>query len=151
MVIAAAAIAVAVPASVLAIRTVLPHQQPEPIAAAVADFATLRMTVEDPPRTAAPDLSDTRFALYHMGAGTLAGLEVDGFLYKDANGHRVLIYRSTEPFPVASGAHMTPAGDWRAEVAGVQLLCTQQPHAMLALATDPSALEEVAAVLGIDG
>lgn len=134
-----------------AISSLVAEGQPAPIAAAVADFTNVRMAVAEPPHAAAPDLSDTSFELYHTGSGNLAGLEVDGFMYKDADGRRLLIYRSAVPFPVAGGATLTSAdGPWRAAVDGIQLLCTQEPHALLALAEDEAALEELAAVLDID-
>ncbi len=140
-----------VAAGLFAITSLVPERQPAAIAAAVSDFSSVRMAVAEPPRSGAPDLSGTSFELYHTGAGNLAGLEVDGFMYKDADGRRLLIYRSAVPFPVAGGATLTSAdGPWRAAVDGIQLLCTQEPHALLALAEDEAALEELAAVLDID-
>ena len=125
--------------------------QPEPIAAAVADFVNGRMVADSTPRSAAPDLTGTPFRLAYTGSGTLHGQAVDAFMYKDDTGRRVLIYRSEEPFPVPPGATMTDEnGPWRAMVDGIALLCSSEPHAILALADDPAALDDLAQDMGID-
>jgi hypothetical protein len=126
--------------------------QPAPIARAVADFRQGRMPTEAPSAAAAPDLTPLNLSLTSAGSGTLDGLHVDAYSYRDASGRRLLIYLSDTTFPVAAGARQAaPDGPWRARVSDLELLCSEQPHALLALSDDAALLDRLARQLDIQG
>ncbi len=124
--------------------------QPAPIARAVADFRQGRIPTEAPSAAAAPDLSSLNLILTGAGSGSLDGLHVDAYSYRDASGRRLLLYVSDTPFPTAAGARQTTAhGPWRARVSDLELLCSQLPHALLAVSDDAALLDRLARRLDI--
>ena len=52
----------------------------------------------------------------------VGALSVDAYAYRDDRGHRLLLYLSDRPFPVAAGAHRSqqPEGPWVASDSGVE-------------------------------
>jgi hypothetical protein len=126
--------------------------QPAPIVRAVADFRQGRMPTEAPSAAAAPDLTPLSLSLTSAGSGTLDGLHVDAYSYRDPSGRRLLLYLSDTTFPVAAGARqVAPDGPWRARVSDLELLCAQQPHALLAISDDAALLDRLARELDIQG
>lgn len=146
----AVAASVVVIASAFAAVRLLP-QQPAPIAQAVADFREGRLPGETA-SAPAPDLSAIGLELAASGSGSLHGLAVDAYAYRATDGDRVLLYLSEEVFPVARGARQrAPDGPWRASSDGIELLCAQEPHALLALSDDAALLHELGDRLAIEG
>lgn len=143
-----ASLALVLAGSLTAVR--LTAGQPAPIAQAVADFRQVRMPTEAPASAPGPDLSALELSLTSSGSGPLDGLHVDAYTYRDPQGRRLLLFLSDESFPVADGARQSVAGGpWRARVADLELLCSDRPHALLALSEDPVLLEGLADRLGI--
>lgn len=145
-----AAVVVLVIGSFAAIQ--LQYDQPAPITRAVADFREERMPTEAPSAAPALDLAPLSLSLTSAGSGSLEGLHVDAYNYRDAAGRRLLLYLSETPFPVAAGARQTTrTGPWRARIGGLELLCSSQRHALLAISDDPALLDRLAAQLDITG
>jgi hypothetical protein len=125
-------------------------EQPAPIARAVADFKQARLPTEARAHDPAPDLAAISLSLAGSGSGTLEGLAVDAYSYRAPDGRRLLLYLSETTFPVASGARQSgPEGPWRARVGDLELLCSQEPHALLAISDDPELLGRLAEQLDI--
>ena len=126
-------------------------RQPISIARAIEDFRSDRLPVSRMPSHRPPDLSGLGFQLVGTGSGEVGGLAVDAFGYRDASGHRLHVYLSERPFPVAVGAHLSdrPDGPWTAEGDEVELLCAQRPYPLLAISDDTAALRGVAAHLAV--
>lgn len=126
-------------------------EQPVAIAAAVSDFRTGRLPVAGAPRRPAPDLTTVGLKLSTSGAGEVGNLPVDAYVYRDAEGRRVLLYLSDRPFPVAAGARHAGGADtpWIARDGDVELLCAQRPHALLLLAGQRDTLQRAADALGV--
>lgn len=130
----------------------LKAEQPAPISRAVADFRQGRMPTEAPSGAPAPDLAPIRLSLASAASGKLDGLSVDAYSYRDPEGRRLLLYTSKTIFPVAEGARQaTPDGPWRARIGDLELLCSQEPHALLAISDDATLLDELAEQLEIKG
>ncbi len=126
--------------------------QPAPIARAVADFRQGRLPIEAPTTADAPDLTPLSLSLTSAGSGFLDGLPVDAYSYRDAAGRRLLLYLSDTAFPVAAGARQAVRdGPWRAHISDLELLCAQQPHALLAVSDDAALLDRLARQLAIEG
>jgi len=106
-----------------------------------------------PPARPAPELPGTGLSLVAQGGGAVGALAVDAYAFHDDRGHRLLLYLSDRPFPVAAGAHRSPQPEcpWVASDSGVEMLCASDPKALLALSDDAALLRRVAAVLGVQG
>jgi len=145
-----AAVVLAVAVTVWAL-TAWPSRQPGPIAEAVSDYRGARLAVSGPSGHPAPELTGTGLGLVAEGGGAVGTLDVDAFVYRDDRGHRLLLYLSDRPFPVAAGAHRSdrPGGPWVASDSGVHLLCASRPESLLALSDDAGLLRRVASVLGV--
>lgn len=128
-----------------------PARQPAPIARAIDDFRSDRLPAGRPSSMRALDLSGLGFELVGVGSGEVGDLAIDAFGYRDASGHRLHVYLSQRPFPVAVGAHLSdrPDGPWTAGGDGVELLCAQRPYPLLAISDDPAALRGLAAHLEV--
>ncbi len=130
----------------------LTAEQPAPIARAVADFRQGRMPTEAPSKAPAPDLAAIDLSLASSASGKLEGLSVDAYSYRNSQGRRLLLYTSDRVFPIAAGARQTtPDGPWRARIGDLELLCSQEPHALLAISDDAALLDELAKQLEIKG
>ena len=126
--------------------------QPAPITRAVADFHQGRMPTEAPSGSVAPDLASLDLSLTSAGSGQLDGLHVDAYSYRDGSGRRLLLYLSDTTFPIATGARQTSRnGPWRARVGDLELLCAEEPHALLAISDHSALLDQLALQLKIDG
>lgn len=146
------ATAAAVSALAAVVVLVLPAGQPAPIARAVADFREGRIPTARDASVPAPDLSAMSLRLVASGTGSLDGQRVDAYGYRDTSGHRLLLYLSDTAFPVAAGAsRASPDGPWRARIDGLELLCSDRPHALLAVSDDAQMLAGLARALAILG
>lgn len=140
-------VAIASVAGVLIVR----EEQPAVIAAAVQEFRSeSQAPVSTPPSDPAPDLTSAGLTLDAQNAGRLDEMKVDVFHYRDSTGHRLTVYVAESPFPVAAGARRSGEdGPWRASAGGLELLCSQVPHSLLAVSSDALVLEKAAEAMGI--
>jgi len=128
-------------------------RQPGAIAEAVGDYRGARLAASGPAARPPPELTGAGLSLVAQGGGAVGALAVDAYAYRDNVGHRLLLYLSDHPFPVAAGAHHSsqPEGPWVGSDSGVEMLCASRPEAFLALSGDAALLRRVAAVLGVQG
>lgn len=127
-------------------------QQPASITQAVIDYQNKRLPAEGPAGRPAPDLAGMGFTVTAGGSGVVGSVRVDGFSYLDAQGRRLQLYLSSEPFPEAAGALMVfdrPNSPWMASSNEIRMLCSQQPFPLLALSEDSGVLEELSDYLGV--
>lgn len=129
-------------------------EEPPSLRQAVADFAAERLPGAELPEQRAPDLAGLRLQPVGAGGGAYAGLDVDGFAYRDDAGRRVVVYLSDEPFPEAPGAeHLAPAsaadGPWIVHRGDVTMLCARFPHALLVVGRDEQLVRDAATELGV--
>ena len=125
--------------------------EPPALRAAVADFAAQRLPGAQLPDQRAPDLSRLQLQPIGAGGGADAGLDVDGYAYRDPAGRRVVLYLSDEPFPEAPGAELLagPDGPWVARRGDVVVLCARVPHALLVVGQDDELVRSTAGALGV--
>lgn len=142
-----------VAAAVVLVVTVGGSPTPEPpsLRQAVADYSAERLPGAQLPDQRAPDLSGLRLQPAGAGGGTYAGLEVDGFAYRDPAGRRVVLYLSDEPFPQAPGAEQLSGDDgpWIVRRGDVTVLCARLPHALLVVGEDDRLVRSTAQALGV--
>ncbi len=126
-------------------------REPPPLRQAVADFTAEQLPGSQLPDQRAPDLSRLQLQPVGAGGGTYAGLEVDGYAYRDPAGRRVVLYLSDEPFPEAPGAQRLAGedGPWVVERGDVVVLCARVPHALLVVGQDDQLVHEAAGALGV--
>ena len=140
-------------AAVVALVVVLGRGTPEPPALreAVADFSAEQLPGARLPDERAPDLSRLQLQPVGAGGGTYAGLDVDGYAYRDPAGRRIVLYLSDEPFPEAPGAERLAGedGPWVAERGDVVVLCARVPHALLVVGQDDQLVRSAASALGV--
>ena len=125
--------------------------EPPSLRQAVADFTAQRLPGAQLPDLSAPDLSQLDLQPVGAGGGTYAGLDVDGYAYRDPAGRRVVVYLSDEPFPEAPGAQLLagPDGAWVVERGDVIILCARVPHALLVVGQDDRLVRSAASALGV--
>jgi hypothetical protein len=122
--------------------------QPEAIEELVGDFrgdVVLTGSVR-------PDLPEVLGDLELTGAadGSVEGLDVVVHRYRDAAGHRVAVYRSDRPFPVAAGADRDPVrSTWHASIGGVEVFCAEDPFHALVIGDDRREVGLAAALLNL--
>lgn len=125
--------------------------EPPSLRQAVADFTAQRLPGAQLPAQRAPDLSQLRLQPVGAGGGTYAGLDVDGYAYRDPAGRRVVLYLSDKPFPEAPGAERLAGkdGPWVAQRGDVVVLCARNPHALLVVGQDDELVRSTAFALGV--
>lgn len=125
--------------------------EPASLRAAVADFSAERLPGDELPVRRAPDLSRLQLQPVGAGGGSYAGLDVDGYAYRDPVGRRIVLYLSDEPFPEAPGAQLLAGADgpWVVERGDVVVLCARVPHALLVVGQDQELVTDAADVLGV--
>ena len=125
--------------------------EPPSLRQAVADFSAQRLPGSQLPVQRAPDLSVLDLQPIGAGGGTYAGLEVDGYAYRDPAGRRVVLYLSDEPFPEAPGAERLAGedGPWVVQRGDVIVLCARLPHALLVVGQDDELVRSTANALGV--
>src|SRR5215472_6577760 len=119
-------------------------------AGALATYRQDQLPGTSVPAQAAPDLSRLSLHLAGAAAGRVGGVAVTVFVYRDAAGGRVTLYRSTRPFTEAAEAHELHGreGAWTAQAGGVAILCGRGAHSLLILGPDPAIVRRVGALLG---
>ena len=126
---------------------------PEPgaLREAVQDYAAGQLPGAGLPEGAAPDLSALRLQPVGAGGGTYAGLDVDGFAYRDPAGRRVVLYLSDRPFPEPADARRLAGtdGPWIADRDDVVVLCARLPHSLLVVGQDRALVRSAASALGV--
>jgi hypothetical protein len=124
---------------------------PPVIGRAVADFSAQQLPGAQLPEQAAPDLSQLDLQPFGAGGGSYAGLDVDGYAYRDPAGRRVVLYMSDQPFPEAPGAQRLAGADgpWIVRRGDVIVLCARLPHALLVVGQDDRLVRSTARVLGV--
>ena len=146
------ALAAAAAAVVALIATVgAGTDEPPSLREAVADFTAQRLPGAEVPEQRAPDLSALDLQPVGAGGGDYAGLEVDGYAYRDPAGRRVVLYLSDDPFPEAPGARQLAGedGPWVARRGDVVVLCARLPHALLVVGEDDQLVRSAASALGV--
>lgn len=125
--------------------------EPASLQEAVADYTAQELPGAQLPAERAPDLSALDLQPVGAGGGSYAGLQVDGYAYRDPVGRRVVLYLSEEPFPEAPGAQMLSGegGPWVVERGDVIVLCASLPHALLVVGQDDQLVRSTASVLGV--
>jgi Putative zinc-finger len=113
---------------------VLASDQPPAIEALVAEFHGDRRLDGAAPPTLPEHLGD--LALIGVAAGNVNGLSVVGHRYRDPAGHGVTVYRADRSFPMAEGARPGQGRTWRAQLDGVELLCSDRPFPALVVGDD---------------
>ena len=128
-----------------------PGDEPPSLRQAVADFTAQELPGAQLPEERAPDLSELDLQPVGAGGGSYAGLEVDGYAYRDPAGRRVVLYLSDQPFPEAPGARMLAGedGPWVVERGEVVVLCARLPHALLVVGQDDQLVLSTASALGV--
>ena len=126
-------------------------REPPALREAVADFIAEQLPGSQLPDQRAPDLSRLQLQPVGAGGGTYAGLEVDGYAYRDPAGRRVVLYLSDDPFPEAPGAQRLAGedGPWVAQRGDVVVLCARVPHALLVVGQDDQLVRSTASALGV--
>ncbi len=125
--------------------------EPPSLREAVADFTAQQLPGAELPEQEAPDLSQLRLQPVGAGGGRYAGLDVDGYAYRDPAGRRVVLYLSDQPFPEAPGAQRLAGedGPWVARRGDVIVLCARVPHALLVVGQDDALVRSTASALGV--
>jgi len=125
--------------------------EPPSLREAVADYSAQRLPGAQLPQQRAPDLSQLGLQPIGAGGGSYAGLDVDGFAYRDLTGRRLVLYLSDQPFPEAPGAERLAGkdGPWLARRGDVVVLCARDPHALLVVGQDKELVRSAASALGV--
>lgn len=125
--------------------------EPPSLRQAVADFSAGQLPGAQLPAVGAPDLSQLDLQPVGAGGGTYAGLDVDGYAYRDPAGRRIVLYLSDEAFPEAPGARRLAGedGPWVAQRGDVIVLCARLPHALLVVGQDDELVRSTASALGV--
>lgn len=125
--------------------------EPPSLRQAVADFSARQLPGAQLPDQRAPDLSQLNLQSVGAGGGSYAGLDVDGYAYRDPAGRRVVLYLSDEPFPEAPGAQRLAGADgpWIVQRGDVIVLCARLPHALLVVGQDDQLVRRTASALGV--
>lgn len=147
-----AGVPVAAAAAVALILTLGPGtSEPPSLRRAVADFTAERLPGAQLPGAAAPDLSRLQLQPVGAGGGSYAGLDVDGYAYRDPTGRRIVLYLSDEAFPEAPGAQRLAGedGPWVVQRGDVTVLCARLPHALLVVGRDHELVRSAADALGV--
>ena len=109
--------------------------QPEAIDAILASFEGNERVGAPEDATLPNRLGD--LDLSSVTVGEIEGMEVVVHSYEDPAGHRVDVYQSSEPFPVADGAeHSIDGRTWRANSDGLMLFCADDPVPSLVVGDD---------------
>ena len=154
--VAAAAIAVAVLAGTAVLVRPWPHSPPADsaappavIAAAVTSYRANRLPGTAVPAEPAPNLTPLNLRLAGAAAGQLNGVAVTMFAYRTPSGARLIIFRSSQPFPEATQARELGGteGAWMVRSSGVTIICAQGTHAMLLLGSDAALVRQAGALL----
>lgn len=149
--VAAVGVPVAAAAAVVFVVVGRGPVEPPALRAAVADYTAQELPGAQLPSRQAPDLTGLDLQPVGAGAGTYAGVDVDGYAYRDPTGRRIVLYLSDDPFPEAPGAQLLAGqdGPWVAHRGDVVVLCARYPHALLVVGQDDALVRTTAERLGV--
>jgi len=152
-----AALAATALAGAVAVARPWPHSlpaadsapQPAVIAAAVASYHADRLPGTAVPAEPAPTLTPLHLRLVGAAAGQLNRVAVTMFAYRARSGARLIIFRSSQPFPEATEARDLGGteGAWTLRSSGVSIICAQRTHALLLLGSDPALVRRAGTLL----
>jgi anti-sigma factor RsiW len=148
----AAAIAACVAVISFGVVAIRGDSGPEPVAAAAAGFLGARLPGAQIPDAPAPDLSKIGFTSTAAGAGTLAGLPVTAYAYRDQVGRRLLVYVGEKTFPPPDDEkeeYEHYDGSWVTHEDGVAVLCGREPHSTLVVGQDEQLVRQAAELLDV--
>lgn len=122
---------------------------PPVIAAAVTSYRDGQLPGTAVPADSAPDLSALHLRLAAAATGQLHGVAVTMFAYIAPSGARLIILRSSQPFPEATEARELgrTEGAWTLRSSGVTIICARHTHAMLLLGSDAALVRWAGALL----
>jgi hypothetical protein len=122
---------------------------PAVITAAVASYRAGRLPGTTVPARPAPMLTPLDLELVGAARGQLGGVTVTMFAYSTPAGARLIIVRSTRPFPEASQARELGGteGAWTVRSSGVTIICARGAHAMLLLGSDATLVRRASTLL----
>jgi hypothetical protein len=152
----AAAVTVAVLAGAAVLVRPWPHGRPASgsaapavIAAAVASYRASRLPGTVVPAESAPQLTVLNLNLVDAARGELDGMAVTMFAYRTGDGARLIIFRSSQPFPEAAEARElgSTEGAWTVLSGGVTVICAQGAHTMLLLGSDAALVHQASVLL----
>jgi len=156
-IVVSAAIAATVLAGIVIVSRPWPHSLPGPdsaappavIAAAVASYHADRLPGTAVPAEPAPRLTPLHLRLVGAAAGQLDGVAVTMFAYSTPSGARLIIFRSSQPFPEATEARELGGteGAWTMRSSGVTVICAQDTHALLLLGSDATLVRRAGTLL----
>jgi anti-sigma factor RsiW len=121
------------------------------ITSAVGGYLSDELPGAAMPKTPAPDLSRLRMTDMGAGAGTLDGMPVTAYAYRDDTGRRLTVYVGTTAFPMSRSAHMFHgrSGPWMSHHDGVAVLCARRPHRVLIVGEDDTLVMAAAEALDV--
>jgi hypothetical protein len=126
----------------------LRDSQPDTLDAILASFEEHEMIGVPEEATLPGRLGD--LDLSSVTLAEIGGMEVVVHSYEDPAGHRVDVYQSSEPFPVAAGAeHSSDGRTWRANSDGLVLFCADEPTPSLVVGDDGRELALAVERLGL--
>jgi hypothetical protein len=149
---AAAAVAACAVLAAFGVAAIRQQEGPEPVAAAVAGFLGERLPGAEIPDAPAPDLSRLGFTSTAAGSGSLAGVPVTAYAYRDQVGRRLLVYVGERTFPPPEDEkeeYENFDGSWVTHEDGVAVLCGRVPHSTLVVGQDEQLVREAAAILDV--
>jgi anti-sigma factor RsiW len=122
------------------------------VAEAVAGFRENRLPGTAVPAQHAPDLSQLGLRLAGAAAGSIEGVDVTVFAYRDRIGSRLDVYRSAQSIPETGEAHEVGGTDddaWRSSVDGVTVICGPASHTVLLIGSDPGLVDRAGRLLDL--
>ena len=148
---AAAALLVAAGVGVGAVLRDARPAQDAVVTAAARDVSAGRLPGDGVPTLPAPDLGDLSMAPVGGASGSLGGVDVTGYTYRDGTGRELVVYVSDTSFPRPADARdlAGPDGPWLAVSEGLAVLCARAPHDLLVLGDDPQLVRAAAEALDV--
>jgi anti-sigma factor RsiW len=121
------------------------------VAAAIAGYTDDRLPGNAMPKGPAPDLSPLRMTQVGAGAGRIDDIPVTAYAYRDPAGRRLMIYTSTEAFPMPQRARPLDGreGPWMAHRDGIAVLCARDPHELLIVGEDDELVHDAAVAMDV--
>jgi anti-sigma factor RsiW len=155
--VAAAVIIIAATASLAVLRpwqhTSTPASTASALNAAVASYRHERLPGTGVPTESAPDLTRLGLTLVGAGAGRVGGVAVTTYCYRTADGTRIYLYRSAQPFTETAEARELDRNDtdsaWTVKTHGVTVICGRGSHSTLLLGSNPTLVHRAAVLLDV--
>lgn len=122
------------------------------VAEAVARFRDDQLPGTAIPAQRAPDLGRLGLRLAGAAEGTIEGVDVTVFAYRDRTGSRLDVYRSAQSIPETGEAHEVGGTDedaWRSSVGGITVICGPASHTVLLIGSDPGLVDRAGRLLDL--